>query len=203
MFNIFGDVIDIQFKYTKNTNESFIIESHNNIIYHGSSKQNLKVLNPSISTHGKSYVYGTENEILATIFAAPNNLLTNDTIEIGAINNLLYISEIRKGAFNLVFNNKSGSIYKVSSKTFKNVEGIPSYEKVSDATISVIDEREIKNLSEELLKYFNKKLLYIKFYNNSNTVRPTFEELNDFYNGSPFINEDFHKDAESYREKKR
>ena len=40
------------------------------MLYHVSSTQNIKVLEPRVSTHGKAYVYAIENLVTGLLFGA-------------------------------------------------------------------------------------------------------------------------------------
>lgn len=44
------------------------MEQESRYVYHGSTQQGLKIIKKNISSHGKSWVYGTLSKAIATIF---------------------------------------------------------------------------------------------------------------------------------------
>ncbi|KYH34756.1 hypothetical protein CLTEP_12210 [Clostridium tepidiprofundi DSM 19306] len=62
----------------------------NGIVYHGSNINGLQIIEPKVSSHGKSYVYATTNKVIATLFLAR----WNDYIfRVGHFNGRLHIVE--------------------------------------------------------------------------------------------------------------
>ena len=158
-------LIENYFKAKNNLNkigELYQDNSKKNL-YHGSSEQNLKRLEPHNSTHG-NYLYATPYKELAIIFS--KNSGSDYTYYLGKINdNEPYkLVERIPGAFEVMFNN-SASIYTVSSDTFKDINTGFS-ELVSEVGVDTLSEEYIPNLYEKIKELEKEGFLKIYTYNN-------------------------------------
>ena len=122
-----------------------------NTLYHVSKVANLEVLEPRKSTHGKPYVYATDNYVLALFFGSPKSYGDFDGLY-GVQDGIPYFYEAYKGAFKRRFENVSCYVYEVEPDTFQ--KGLTSFkaEVVSTLPVKTISCKKIDDLYEELLK---------------------------------------------------
>ena len=120
-----------------------------NVVYHGSSTSDLKVLEPHKSTHG-NFVYATNYKEIATIFAKKYG--HDLTYGIGRSNKdePWIITERVPGAFDRMFNNPF-SLYTLPIDTFKDIK-TGFAEVVSDTSVKVLKEEKYPNVYEALKK---------------------------------------------------
>ncbi len=107
-------------------------------VYHASSTQGLKVIAPRQSTHGQPWVYATTDIALAALFICSNG--GDLSCSVGYLNGQLHICERWPGAFDELYDGRSGSIYVLAGQTFR--QGMTSFagEVVSEMEIPVLDE---------------------------------------------------------------
>ena len=116
-------------------------------VYHGSSKKDMKMIFPNKSTHGKSFVYASPDFVVPALFLGRTGgdfsccIGRNDSFG-------LYLVERFKGAFDLRYRGKSGSIYTLPGKTFSDRAGLWRDEVVSEVPVVPIGELQIPNATD-------------------------------------------------------
>ena len=120
------------------------------VVYHGSSTQNLERLEPRESTHGK-YLYAATERAIALIYG--KRCGDDLTYYIGRDKETdpWTLVERLPGAFDKMFSNSS-SIYTLPGDTFKKNDTGFSAEVLSTVGVDVLSEEKIDNLYEELEK---------------------------------------------------
>lgn len=120
------------------------------VVYHGSSTQNLKRLEPRESTHGK-YLYAAKDRAIALIYGKRCGDDLTYYLGRDKETDSWTLVERLPGAFNKMFSNNL-SIYTLPDDTFiKNDTGF-SAEVLSDVGVDVISEEKIDNLYKILEK---------------------------------------------------
>jgi hypothetical protein len=117
-------------------------------IYHSSKIQNLKKIEPRVSTHRFSWVYAMEKPEYSLMFLGNHSDLINQT---GFENEIPYIAERFEGALEYAHKNKTGSIYTLDGTDFKSGATTFSREFVCEYTCKVIKETKIENALQEIL----------------------------------------------------
>jgi len=131
-------------------------------VYHSSKISGLKVLEPRISTHKKAWIYATKDIVTSAMFLGDNF----DFICQTGIQTLPYIWERFKGAFELAYKDKTGSIYILDGTNFKRGMTSWSEDLVSENKEKVKEEIRVNNVEEYLKELANKKQLDIYYYPN-------------------------------------
>ncbi|GAB6107987.1 hypothetical protein [Fusibacter bizertensis] len=135
------------------------------MLYHVSRKNNLKILEPNVSTHGKAYVYAIENIVTAMLFGAPQD----DFDFIIDVNNygVPRITECYKDGFRSVYKGQSCSIYTLNRQGFKN--GITGWspEFVSENRVRVLKEEHVEDLFNRLIIEEQQENLIVRRYENN------------------------------------
>ena len=120
------------------------------VVYHGSSTQNLKRLEPRESTHGK-YLYAAKERAIALIYGKRCGDDLTYYLGRDKEKDPWTLVERLPGAFDKMFSNGL-SIYTLPGDTFtKNDTGF-SAEVLSTVEVDVLSEEKIDNLYEELEK---------------------------------------------------
>ena len=134
-----------------------------NVVYHGSSRIGLKVIEPHKSTHG-TYVYATPNKFLALHFS--KRCGDDLTYEIGRVNKTepFDLVENVPGAFKKMYANSS-SIYTLSADTFKDIH-TGFEEVVSLDAVKVLSEEHYDDLYSAIKKAEEDCLVRIYLYPN-------------------------------------
>ncbi|OGC44951.1 hypothetical protein A3J98_01515 [candidate division WS6 bacterium RIFOXYC1_FULL_33_10] len=130
-------------------------------VYHASKVRGLKILEPRASTHKIPWVYATMDIPTATLFLGDNFDFICQT---GISNEKPYIWERFKGAFNLAYENKKGSLYYLSPSSFKQNMTSFSPEIVSEVPVKVEKEVFINNVKEYLLDLHKQGKISIYFF---------------------------------------
>lgn len=117
-------------------------------VYHSSKIQDLKKIEPRVSTHGSSWVYAMEKPEYSLMFLGNHSDLINQT---GFDNGIPYIAERFDGALEYAYKNKTGSIYTLDGTDFKSGSTTFSREFVCEHTCEVIKEIKIENALKEIL----------------------------------------------------
>ena len=113
------------------------------VVYHGSSVENLKTIVPHKSTHGV-YVYASYDKEVAVVFTKNcGNDLTYSMGRNGQTGPWLLVERV-PGAFEVMFNNSS-SLYTLSGKSFKKINSNFD-EVVSTEEVPVLREEKISNV---------------------------------------------------------
>lgn len=119
------------------------------ILYHGSPDAGITVFTPSISTHGKPYVYATKNMEETILYGAK----WNDFMITCCSDDL--IVERYEGAIDTLYKNKKGYIYILDGSTFHLIDNDECADLVSDVPVDVIDCLVINNLYNVVTKKYN------------------------------------------------
>ncbi len=119
------------------------------VVYHASKINGLTVLEPRESTHKRKWVYATRDIVTSAMFLGDNFDFICQT---GTENGKPYIYEQFEGAFQHVYGNKKGSIYKLNATHFKNGKTSWSAEVVSERIEPILEEIVVNDVSEFLLK---------------------------------------------------
>jgi hypothetical protein len=119
------------------------------ILYHGSPDTGIKVFTPRISTHGKPYVYATQNMDETILYGAKWNdfMITCCSDDV--------IVERYTGAIDALYKNRKGYIYILDVSTFHPIENNECGELVSEVPVDVIDRLIINNLYDVVTKKYN------------------------------------------------
>lgn len=133
----------------------------NNYVYHGSSISGLKSLKPSKSTHNKLWVYASKTREAAIIFIS--NKGSDLYYDLSSNNDLIELTERKKGMFEDIFN-VSGSIYYLDSNDFIDNQTGWSMEVVSDKEVNIIKEEHIDNVYDEIIKLSNEGRIKLYLY---------------------------------------
>ncbi len=133
-------------------------------VYHSSKVSGLKILEPRPSTHKIPWVYATKDIATTAMYLGDNFDFICQT---GFSKGKPYIWERFKGAFDLGYKDKKGSIYYLKPDTFK--EGMTSYtpEIVSEVPVKVEKEIPINDVQEYLLNLEKEGKLKIFMFPNT------------------------------------
>jgi len=155
-------------------------------LYHGSNKliENTLMPFPSKVVDGNEKVFATPSKAFALMFMGKR--WHDNDIEFGGHGNkYLYAIEKKKDIFNKIFHNKTGYLYKVSSKQFHSDKrlGMKRYEFIADEPVRIISTQKINDILKELLKsdIFMIKYDKIKFiYFNQNKYNSDIINIDKF-----------------------
>ena len=142
-------------------------------VYHSSKVRGLKVLEPRPSTHKMSWVYATKDIATTAIFLGDNSDFICQT---GFSNGKPYIWERFKGAFDLGYKDKKGSIYYLKPDSFKENMTSFSPEIVSEVPVKVEKEILIDNVKEYLIDLEKQEKLIIFIFPNTPDGRSSNKE---------------------------
>ncbi len=140
------------------------------ILYHSSPVGGLTELLPAASTHGKAYVYATENKAYSLFFGAPKDdfdVLVTDEDGVPA----LY--ECYPGAIEKVYKGKKCSLYDVDPEGFFSGATGWDAELVSERSAKVLSESVIDDLFSEIMKEAKLGRAVIRFYSDE----PEYREM--------------------------
>lgn len=142
-------------------------------VYHSSEVPDLKVLEPRPSTHKIPWVYATKDIATTAMYLGDNFDFICQT---GFSKGKPYIWERFKGAFDLGYKNKKGSIYYLKPDTFK--EGMTSFtpEIVSEVSVKVEKEIPIIDVQEFLLNLEKEGKLRIFMFPETPDGKPRDKE---------------------------
>ena len=110
-------------------------------VYHSSEIKGLKEINPRESTHEKEWVYAAKNKAVSAIFLDDTG--GDFTCSVGRLDGEVYLCERFKGAIELRYLNKQGSIYILSAEKFEENKTGFSEEVVSEETVRPLEEVKI------------------------------------------------------------
>ena len=136
-----------------------------NIVYHASPKQGLKLIIPKESTMQKKFVYAVKEKDLAALFLG--RWMGDFSCKIGRDKEtgLPYICERFKGAFDKRYD-RSASIYWLDGGDFKEDQTMWKEEVVCDHKLTPIKEEKIANAKEYIIKLAKDKKLLLGLYPN-------------------------------------
>ncbi len=139
-------------------------------VYHCSKTSGLKYLEPRPSTHKKPWVYATRDITTSAMFLGENFDFICQT---GVANGVPEIFERFSGAFDLAYKGKSGSIYVLSGKNFKEDQTSFKEEVVSEEKETILDEIPVNDAKEFLLQLESEGKINIFRYPNMPEYAPT------------------------------
>ena len=138
----------------------------NKKLYHISSTPDLKILEPRVSSHGKAYVYATDNLEMALLFGSSKSYGDFDgTYGVcGEDRRKPYFYEAYPNAFKRRFEGESCYIYEVDPADFK--EGLTSFsaEVVSEKPVKVLKCTKVEDLYAYLLNLIKENKINFKEY---------------------------------------
>jgi len=131
-------------------------------LYHASPVQGLTEIIPHISTHGKCWVYATDDPAVAAVFLG--RLGGDFTYASGVYQGTPYLCERFAGAFDRRYGSVRGSIYVLPGENF--LVGQTSYSKdfVCPKAVRPLHEVGVDNAGDYLLRLASKGKLILKFY---------------------------------------
>ena len=132
-------------------------------VYHSSKIQDLKTIEPNISTHGKSWVYAMRKPEYCLMFIGSHGDLINQT---GFFNDMPHIVERFEGALEYTYKNQSGSIYTLDATDFKSRQTSFSAEMICEHACTVVSEEKIENALISILSLESEGKLIIYKYPN-------------------------------------
>lgn len=136
------------------------------MLYHVSPVPGIKVLEPRVSTHGKSYVYAIENLATGLLFGVHKDDF-DFMISTDPETDFPTCLECYPGALERVYKGKSCSIYEVEDKGFLRGQTSWSTELVSETAVTVQREIPVPDLYERLLEEEKQGNLCIYRFENS------------------------------------
>ena len=141
--------------------------------YHASQTRGLRVLLPSVSTHGKAYVYAIRNRLTALLFGAPKDdfdLLLDEQ------NGVPVAFEAYPGALQRVYSGKGCSLYEVSEDSFLPDQTGWEPEWVSTRAVPVLREERVEDLYGELLRAASQGDCLLRRYSEEEAYRAFLKE---------------------------
>ena len=141
-------------------------------LYHVSKTPNLKELKPRVSTHGKPYVYATDNVTFALLFGS--NCSFGDFDGMYGINNetnVPYFYEAYEGAFKRRFNKQKCYIYEVDPSTFEEGKTSFSGEVVSEVPVKVLGCTKVDDLYSYLIDLGIESKIDIREYEDTDKYK--------------------------------
>lgn len=135
------------------------------MLYHVSKTPGIKVLKPRVSSHKKSYVYAVDNLVIGLLFGAQNDDF--DFIKLTDDKGKPVIYECYPNAFELIYKDKSCSVYEIKEEGF--LRGMTNWEPelVCENEVPVQNEIVVENLYSRLLEEEAKGNLTIHKYQDS------------------------------------
>ncbi len=129
------------------------------MLYHVSQVKDSKIIEPRVSTHGKAYVYAINNMVTALLFGAKKDDF--DFIMDVNKDEIPVIYECYPNAFELVYNNKSCSVYELDNEGFMYGKTGWAPEMVNENAAIVRKETIVNDLYKRLLVEEEKNNLII------------------------------------------
>ncbi len=130
-------------------------------LYHGSDTSGITLLRPFLSNHGKPYVYFTDSEVLATVYAhspvsRPNCFHTYRFREDG----VLCYDEYFENQLEEIYAGQTGYVYECEGD-FPKMERMP-WIYLAQQEVTVCKCTEIPDIYSQLLQYENEGRLVIQ-----------------------------------------
>lgn len=142
-------------------------------LYHISKITGIKVLKPQISTHKKAYVYATDDLVTGLLFGAPHD---DFDFIISEESGIPAIYECYQNAFDIVFCEKSCSVYEVSDEGFERGKTSWDKEFVCENDVPVMNEIFIGSLYSHLLSEESAGNLLIHRFENTDMYKKIISE---------------------------
>lgn len=135
-------------------------------LYHVSTVPNLKVLEPHISTHGKSYVYATPNLEFSLFFGGIESARDFDGIY-GIKKGMPFFYEAYTGALKRRFNGAKCYVYEVDPSSFEENKTSFKGEVVSEKPVKVINCKVVNNVYQYLLELNKNSKIQLHFFEDT------------------------------------
>lgn len=119
-------------------------------IYHVSTRDDITVLKPQVSTHGKPYVYGTENLEFALLFGSKNRHGDFDGIYGIDENGTAFFEEAFENSLKERFDGQSCYIYELDPTDFQQGKTSFHGEVVSEKPVKVLSCTKVENVYDRL-----------------------------------------------------
>ena len=138
-------------------------------VYHVSAYAGLTTLKPSVSTHGKAYVYAVEDITTGLLFGAEQDDFDFiiSTLEDGRTE----VCECYEGAFEKRFGGKACSVYTLSDEGFLRGRTNWSAELVCENEVAVLSEERVDDLYSRLLEEVERGVLVLRRYSSDEEYR--------------------------------
>ncbi len=133
-------------------------------MYHVSPVKGIEELKPSISSHGKAYVYAIDILTVALLFGAKKD---DFDLLLDVDDGKAVVWECYPDAFKKIYDNKSCSVYTVDERYFKNGQTSWEHEYVCERSVPVLSEKRISNLYLELKNEMEKGNLILNYYSEN------------------------------------
>ena len=133
-----------------------------NELYHASPVQGLTQIIPHVSTHGRSWVYATDDLAVAVVFLG--RLGGDFTCASGMVSGKPYLCERFAGAFDRRYGSAAGSIYVLPGDSFASGQTSYSKDLVSSQAVKPLEEMKVANAKKYLLRLEADGNLILKFY---------------------------------------
>lgn len=138
-------------------------------LYHVSHVPNLTLLQPKVSTHGKSYVYATKNLTVALLFGSNKSMGDLDGAYGGGSDGVKpYFYEAFEGAFKRRFENVTCYIYEIDPTNFLENQTSYKSELVSSEPVKILSSTKVENLYDTLIGLSKVGKLDLRFYDKDN-----------------------------------
>jgi hypothetical protein len=122
-----------------------------NFYYHGSDQKDLSIIKPNISTHGMKCVYATKYRSIALLFLSRwNDFLMTLGTDIVDDKLKITLTERYENALKDIYENRSGVIYTLDSKNFKQIKDMWDFEYISEHAETPISFEIIADILDEI-----------------------------------------------------
>lgn len=129
------------------------------VVYHASPRSHLRVIMPSISTHGQSYVYACLDPDMAAVFLSRYG--GDLTCQVLRCQGLPCIVERYQGAWEERYKGRTGSLYSLPAGTFTSSVTTWREEVVSTEQVPVYEETHVPDVEVFLLDLAGHRRLWI------------------------------------------
>ncbi len=139
------------------------------MFYHGTSVGNLTELRPSISEHGKPYIYFSTNKVVALFYTVKAVEPPFNWFPYGFTNGVPVYTEYYPDALADIYSGKQGFIYE-----FENLENV---ENPTDINCACVCKNPLK--AEKITVIHDVYKMLIEYEKNGELIIERFEDLNE------------------------
>ncbi len=137
------------------------------LLYHGSGTGGIQTLRPSLSNHGKPYVYLTPDPNLAVIYAHKYPTEENCWFSYLYRDGQLHYEEYFSGQLEEFYQGAGGYVYACKAEGLERLDKMP-WVYLSEAPVPVTDRRYIPSLYDEIIALGNAGRIIIDRYDPDN-----------------------------------